>query len=687
MSEFKNLPGIFVHKNDGSLAVVENIPGNVTLVVGTAPDGPVDSLYLVRDTRDAINLYDPNNTQSGTLLKGIFEALENGAEYVAAYRLGAKTAKLEFVNGFTIDTLVANDEAGSKYSIAYDSTATTDHMQIIDTISEQIVYEHIDGVVSYDSGVIEVSGSMAGKVIEIGTIAADETPGVYVALEDVDQVITTGITATAVLNAKMFTASSSSHGFKPGMIVEIGATPDIYTVNYSIGAKVFTTTAFAAAITEAATADGKITFVPANSGLTMTEIEKYNALEKAYIILETAKIDMLVVKDIYLDAANLIDNEGKKPGDSGYAGVPSIDYLGTAYKFDYQGESWIIWKKSASTITPSPYEMGIDGILAHMITSGKFLIDTCLAADAEADAEETANIVFTEANFGHQMAQYLYELSVNDNEAIGVISVKPPVRASLKKVWLGSEPIYDAKGVMTLSGTGVLGYKYMSGSLGQAKGLYYTANGLVGGIPVLVNGKTVDIGRHLSVVANPAIIRTSFDGTTLGYIGDAAGIYSGLVMKTPANESTLNKSFANKISLPFTLTKKEQDALSRNQYVCFTYNEGGLVKVVDGPSAATVASDYKRLTTVRISSVIVEAFRKLAEPFLGKIGTGEILNALESQANSMLSEFITLGYIKDGNITIRADRAMAARGEAKARIILVTAPELQRIITYVDLTR
>jgi len=77
LSEFKNLPGIYVYKDDGNLSQRETLPGGLTVILGTAPAGPT-SLYYVTSTVDAQQIYDPYNTGKGTLLKALYGALESG---------------------------------------------------------------------------------------------------------------------------------------------------------------------------------------------------------------------------------------------------------------------------------------------------------------------------------------------------------------------------------------------------------------------------------------------------------------------------------------------------------------------------------------------------------------------------------------------------------------------------------
>lgn len=723
ISQFNNLPGIYVYKDDGNLTVLESIPGNVTLVVGTAPDGPIGQVYLVTDTAAAERVFDPNKTKQGTLVKGIYEAKESGAPYVAAFRLGATPAALDFVNGYTIITKKAKAGAGSEYKLYYTITDGVDTLRVLSADTGTILFDSAAGI---DNGELLVYGNPVVQTgLTIGSASDLSLCPTFSSLKAFKETVgNIGASKDVVLVQTSKTFTTSDSGFKAGQLIQLsnavtGADNGYYLVEYvtksgatytvTLGNKLDYTTVDA--ITEssswsfagegAAKAQLKIRFIPANTGLNLTLNEKFAAYAKAYWELESAKIDEIIPTGIFLNENNVVDNEGKfTSAQLGYVAPETGDVLGKAYEFEHNQQIFFAFKNTFSseddnvaTTVPTPYELGIDGFAAKAWMEKSHTFETALLCTDQAaiDAAED-DLTFSECNFGHQLATFLDGLSENDNEADGTIAVKLPKNFSKAGIalWLGKLPVAGTDGVITRSGSGLLGYKYMAGSLNVERGFFKTNNGYVDGTPVLDrNNMKVDIGRYLNVVATPLLMSSAYDGTSTGTLTPGAGVYGGFLMSLKANQPATNKKLRNNVREAISLAKKYQNALVGCNYIVFTSTPDNRVKVVDAPTAALPASDWYRRSNCKIVGVIVDRIREIADPYIGGLTSSTVRQALEDVLNNYLNTLQNPEdqYLIGGQIILKATPAMEIRGEAAAQLTLETAPEFRQLTIYVGLSK
>ena len=156
--------------------------------------------------------------------------------------------------------------------------------------------------------------------------------------------------------------------------------------------------------------------------------------------------------DVYLDDLNITDSGasfGGSPGTTYPTTASDDDMLLYFYAEEYLGEWLFWWRKTSASGNPDVYPDG-------------YATDTPAGVDLTTTA-------FNEVNFAYQLAQFCYDVSVNHNECLGFIGVKPPVSTSLRDVsrWLGKPPTYTVTaGVSAIAsagdnGTGLMGNKYI----------------------------------------------------------------------------------------------------------------------------------------------------------------------------------------------------------------------------------
>ena len=701
MPEFRNLPGIVFHKEDGNLIVTETVPGALTLIIGSAPDGPIGRLSLVRDVSESVRSYDPSGTKTGNLIRGLYETALSGSKYNGLFRVGGSPAVLDFLNGWTIHQ--KNTDAPT-VDVNYEFNNGDHILRIYDSETGQLLFNNLTGV---DTGAVTVYFTVSKQMITTGTITVGaENNGILMNLVDasIGTLVTLGVGGFQAATNLINIAGDVTARFKAGSVVEIAGAADVdddtdYIVSYAIVNSGSTevrvshklvgstwtpvTAAFEGASLVDTTIVTKSRYMTPSIGTSQTYMEKFESLAKAYWELEGAKIDMVVPMGVYVDVPNIYTNEGTLV-------VPSeSDFLGRVYQFERNGELFFMWDTNGdgvANVVPTPYSVGVDGVQAAKLIAGTFLIDTILTSDANPDTDITWN----EANFGHQLAAYLHDLSTNDNEAHGMISMRGPLSYSRAGImsWLGKEPVYNGDGIITVSGTGLLGYKYTVGSAGVAKGFFHTTTGFVNGTKALDEfNAVIDIGRYISIIGLPMLIRGGYDTSSAGYIASGAGVYAGLDMSLEANTAATNKKIKSNVALPFVLPNKYLDLLVGARYVAFSYASDGSVKVIDAPTASLSTSDYARRLTTKIVSAVAETMRSIGEPFIGNLINGEIRNALEEQANVALQRLQELNYLIAGRAEVRATRDMEIKGEAKMRLFLKVPGELRRLIIYLSLSK
>lgn len=710
MSEFTNLPGHYVYKEDGNYSVLNTVAGDVTLILGTAPEGPF-GMQLIADSQEAQNLYDPSNLKTGTLLKGMYEALQTGAKYVALYRLGAQPAAVDFLNGYTI--IVDGDPSDYKVFIDVDPLAVV----VYDNTTGIILHDSLNGVTSTN---VTVSGSLAEGAVDVrtgGTGVANFAEAVR--LDLFKDFVTNGVPVTgSVTNDGPHTKVGNyipmevvdASNFSAGQIVQDGvgayylvshvtngalaADKVVYlsdVVTFSSGEVL--TTVNAESIADGATITVVSRYVGDSDGLSMTPNETYTALQRAYWDLESAQVDVVVPEGVYANTANVINNEGV------WGAQSALTHLGKAYKFETLGQIYMVYANGSETVGetfPAPYEMGIDSYEAKAWVEGTHTFDEIQGVTSDSDILALEDdMTFTEINFAHQLATYCYDLSLNDNEVSGVVAMKPYANLTRPTImtWLGKLPVKDAEGVITRSGTGVLGYKLIAGSLGQKAGIFYTANELYGGT-ALISAQTnlpMDIGYLIDVVSTPVFSNTVYVTGSSGELTDGASAYAGLLGKYEKNIPLMRKSFpTGVISVAYKFSKKYLDQLIEARTVAFTIDSAGTTRVVDSPTASLVTSDYKSRFSVRVVQGVIDVVRAISDPYIGKLTTPYSISNLQEDIISGLKALQTPGpsqYLIAGSASVVQTTQQRIDGEAVCRLTLKVPGELRRITTYVLLER
>lgn len=632
MAKFENLPGTREDLIDGNLIV--NTPSNtpITLVIGTASQGDSEAFTRVSRLTDAASSFG----KSGTLIRGMYEAAQGGAQNLRLYRIGATPAVLTGIidTQVTVTTVAKDDSAGTDFNLLY--VSATGILTIRRALDSVIVFQ-------FDP-------ADPNSKIDLNEVAVDPL----------------------------------TWSVGDGVDIDSGGDPVLLNIVISI--------------------DVGATFQAGVDGIDLSRMELWEGLYDAYLLLRDQEIDEVVPMDTYLDTANVQDitqvaASGLWFGGTNFyptQGSPE-DLLGKVHVQEFEGENhfWWLLDWDRVTITPST------AVTAQIFPSG--VGSSTGALDADGTALTFGD--FHEVNFAWQLANFCYQLSQNDRDALGFVGVLPPVSFTLKDIatWVGKEPVVDADtDTITTNGTGLLGSKFMFGRLtsGDIEGL--TIDGvdgredggfigtetdsndrefLDGTQQKDANDQLIDIGKYLSVLSAQPILSNP---TLSNYVASAAGVYAGMVTTLAANSAPTNKVVSG-VGLPFRLGRLKIDKLAK-RYVHFHAAPKGVV-VSDAPSGTRPGSDYKRLSTMRIVKAVTDSVRRVSDPFLGEGLTGARLAALETAIERVLVSLQQSQFIQRFDKTISATQDQQVLGQATVELTLVPAFELRQLTLVISLAR
>ena len=662
MPTYVNLPSNRIELLDGNLIVDAPLEGNTVLVIDTAYSGPTGRQVLLTDSNLAKRVYG----EGSPLLQKANEAKLGGAKNIILYRTGGKAASLEGIFGQDtyIKTVDETTTAGSEYSI-YIGPQPGNPLQacLIGFQGSRIVYSNVPGS-EIDLGKLVVEGFDFDTTITVGTPTApvplDTVSPAAAVVETIQPatsetkiflegaisnsavissvtkngnplVVTTDYTfnaTTGILTLVVaadgtddYVVSYTRSATKASAILEYvatGATTSITlpTVGVNNGGVIgyvykngsaltlttqYTFNAATGIVTLVSTGQGVATdvysvgfayntpsntvYVPGENNVNAGWKKLYELLDEAYSNLETTLATECLVGSAILDAANIAD---------GSVAVNRLEYFRKYEDIDGQ----IVYEWSTDKIH---YKDGLS------------TTTNIMNADLDSNGQPIISKRYNEVNFVHQFGEFLNGLTENDRFVLGFIGTSAPVSYSNANInkWIGVMPEYDIDGTIIANGTGLLGNKFLAGTITRAPGFYKTDSGFPDGIPQQdSNGAFIDLDKFLSVVAGLVTLPVSPISGTNGQVINAAGLYAGL-------STTINELLAQRLSLPFEIKKPKLDLLSLVGYVVLQLKARGVV-VVSGELATNANSDYDYISTSIIVREFANRVRDRLDVYIGK---------------------------------------------------------------------
>ena len=724
MQKYKNLPGVSVELLDGNLVIDNGDLGRVVLIVGLAESGPSNTQYLVQDINQARLIYGVDSP----IIARLAEVRAGGAENVILYRVGGNAAVLEnlFGDGSLVFTREQMSVSGSKYSVyAGPSPANPLVSGMIVFEGDRIIYSNMPGS-EVDNQMMYVNAFDTSFQYTIGT---PTSPVVFGDILDVTwAALDTTFTADGIVDTF---ALPSSEVMITGVTLDgvdvavvdysLGLAEVIFTTAPAIGTLVVSTTSLAMGNIKANTlntytadgvatswtlpngimsvvevkldgalvastnytyANGVITFsvapvsgtliietmswvdpaniatapvyIPGADHLSATWEEYYELVDIAYADLETTVATELFVDKALLDVPNLAD------------GSAAVDKLTYSRKEEINGVIEYFW-----STTKVIYQ-----------NVGALNDETLLIAEADIDdnGQPIVKNEFHEVNFAHQMGEWLHTITENDRFVLGGLGTSLPLNDTTSVVakWIGSLPAENKFGDIVADGAGLLGNKFMSGSVSRKSGFYKTESGYPDGIIEKdSNGVDIDLGKMMSII--PAVgttpARQSF-GLRLDRVS-AASTYMGLVSTIGPGFSTTNQPLLS-LELPFLIKKSKLDELAGSGYVMLAAKTIGTV-VVSGELATSNDSDYDYVSTTIIVGNIIRRIRERLEPFIGQGLNDVLIAAADTAVEGIFQEEAASGSIVKYTFAVNADMTGRGVGALDIPITIVPAFELRLV--------
>ena len=572
----------------------------------------------------------------GTLVRGMYEMKDTGARNLRLYRMGATAAKVAFVG---------DSGAAVGYTI---ETATRDDS------AGALFAAYFDPTLNGAIGLLKVWREADGFLVYSNESGSE-----------VD-------TLDVIVGGSLIGGTTTGTGFGAN-------TAD---------------TAIALDAISALSGFSYIVYTAGTDGTDPSRMKLYENLYKAYRGLENENIDSVLPMDVYLDDVNVVDLSGTRITALGLDALgnayPSpgaeADVLGKLHVEEYEGELYFYWdtdNDGAADLYPA-----VDDISGNPLDGTKTIKEVVLTAGS-----------FTEVNFAYQLANFCYQMSVNNNECTGTIGTLPPASFGPRDVanWIGSLPTYVTRDDGTAyiaaasdNGSGLLGNKFMAGSFSHRSGDAYggfiatDSNQLNGTELVDQNNRPVDIGKYLSVTPSYAVLTNQFTTSIYGYIASSAPSYAGFVTTLDSKSAPTNKVIP-RVRLANNLSNAKLDTLAGVKYTMLASKPKGVV-VSDAPTAARQDSDYQRQSTVAIVKDTIDTVRSVADPFVGEANNAQRRAALETAIDAALGNLQRNGYLQRYELSVTSTPQQQVVGDATIDLILVPAFELRQITIVLSLS-
>lgn len=423
-------------------------------------------------------------------------------------------------------------------------------------------------------------------------------------------------------------------------------------------------------------------FTTGSTGASISAVKRYEKLHTAFENLDLAAFDYVYCAGATLDHANITTGASASVVENIYP-VPKsasdvLGYLSTVNNGDY-------------TYT---YCWSFDGE------------EMTLASDGPVSEHDGETHSYKEVNFAYLIAKYCYENSSDYRSVHGVVATSLPTGVSARqiRVYFGSGPVYTLNpedGTYFIAesednGTGLLGHKFVGGKHdfnGGAKhgGFFLTADGSVDYVDSNIvtddNGKKVDLGKYLTVVAAFGRMTDDINTRRPSYLGSAAPVVCGMLPNVSPIDSLINMTIPG-VTIDYRLELKTVDVACGLGLVV-AKSENGVPVIADSPTFASPTSDYTRLTTVRIVNRLAEELRTTARPFIGKGLPATKRAALEAALGEVLKRNLAgepIQTITSGRFEIVQSAQDRVLGKMKIKLTITPVFELRQITFSVSLS-
>ena len=261
---------------------------------------------------------------------------------------------------------------------------------------------------------------------------------------------------------------------------------------------------------------------------------------------------------------------------------------------------------------------------------------------------------YTNSTIATIFSDYLYNLSQNVSETIGVMSVSPVV--------------------------GTVNSQIVEEQVDRLVNVQYSDPTRAANTMALMGDYKT---KHLVVTAFEPIVNIPI--TSVPYSTTGESVYAGIIMSLKANETPINQIL--KIAgMRYLYTNSQIDQLLAKRYTVVDYRPGIGFRIAGDPTLAPYGSDYSLLSTVIEVFTVTNGLRDIANRFLGNKNTEAIRNSLQQQIDKYMSKIISAGIINRGVAVVRTDPTKSVLGEVDIDVTIVPAFEIRTIVLNVKVS-
>lgn len=706
--QYPNLPGFATEFKDGGLQVRTETPEPGTdsvLLLGTAVDGPVGEPVAVDpNTVELVfggSTFPTGISNGSTLVKAFYEAWQGGSRDIRLMRITGGQAVALLKGGSisrSVETTVSKNLglAPGNGVVAFDLNANV--IDVDSVIVNANGYDLNPDAYTVTNGV--EGGTPVKAKVELKADVVDAGASVYIAYtygEGVDQKT---VTENGTKNGDEITywvATGAEKVFPLGQTAQDGSF-HLYANGIELMPTAYTLSVAKDSVTLKAgvvekNAELEATFI--NAIVTSEEFQVKLESIFAGAVYNQAQVKVEVLKDSNEDVIGTQISITKPDSKKSQITEPPLTYSSVDYptlgqlvqainsdsrnniiRASVPNRHYVL--KTTDLKTTTPFTGGGDGINVgkqelfntlggHRDTSGllidpgvyhlleNYTVDTIVPLGVYADDKLPGKY----DNFASQLALACAVISHRNHATSGVIATSSPDESGLAAVQAHVEKLLATKND-------------------------YFMRDRAGNILKDSEGRNIDLGRFISVVAGPDVILNN--NRTGTYADNSASGYAGFVAQLPAQSGPTNKIVAYGKALRFSYSNSQLDKLTEARYVTFRYKNNGVdVAVVDGPTAAQPTSDYRRISTTRVVKEVVNELRDVCDPYIGEPNEVPQRNAMSAAISKRLGQLVEAGVIVDYDFIIVATPQMQLMGEAQIELTVVPPQELRKITTIMTL--
>ena len=647
-------PGTSIEVLDGNLSNNIAIPEDTVLIVDRAYTGPVGRLYYVSAAKDAATVFGSDSP----LIKSMQRAFTGGAKNVALYRVGGKVASIEniFGLGTSLETAEASSVASTGLSVYIGPEPINPSLNsVIIYRNSRIIYSNVLGG-EVDQGLVYVDGfNKLANEPQVGSFN-DPVPLALVVQNLGTRVVITDSDVKTITIPAGDVALVSDHGLTVKVNGRAVRATDVTfdkvagTVSFVTAETTFTVeVSYVKKYTPTELEDLEITFEDGEDLVEASWKDYYEAFDQALDDIQRVSLRTVAIGDVF-NVPNLANGD---------TDADRLEYLNV--EVDESGEKVFEWSTNR-----------------YLYRKGATTTTDISEADLTSNGQPIVVKQFHEVDFTHRVGMWGFERTedgIYPNIMVGVLGPRA-YNSKYVNLWVGKEPTYNLDGKIIVNGSGLLGHRYMVGTINRTGGYFATDNGFPDGTPVTdSNGFIVDLGKYLSIVASQV---TNSAGSL---VVSSAASYAGLAATVTPGDSTTNQVVPG-VTLLTDLKRARLKQLQAAGYVVLENRSKG-VTVVSGDLASRLTSDYRYLSTSIVMNYIAADIAEVCDPFIGKGIDGTSKVALHTALHTRFQQRQRQGFFIDYLMQLR----QVAPNVIDVAYTITAKDELRQVSNSIKLSR